>query len=426
MATVLTTLGIVKFKAKSHRYEVRDARSSLRLLVLPSGRKSWIMRFRRPDGRNAKLTLGRVHTGSETEGQPTIGGPLTLAGARKLAAEIDLARASGKDPSDQKRVNVASTDVGTTFADAARAFLREYASKRTRHWKVTARRLGLDPDGALRLKGLAERWRHKGVAAIDGHVIHRLIEETRKQGVPGTRRRRDADTDSLARSMHSTLSKMFAWLMSRREVSANPCVGVTRPTPPPARERVLSDDEIRALWEACEGPFGAAIKVMLITGARCREVAHMRRNELSADGKVWTLPAARSKNRREHTVPLPPLAREIIASMPTMGDYVFTFNERTPVAGFSLFKKRLDTAMRTKPWRIHDLRRTAVTGMARAGADLHVIERAINHVSGSFGGIVGVYQKFRYADAVGQALEAWADLLQRIVEPANVVELRRG
>ena len=429
---ILTAKAVEKLKSKVKRYEVRDARSSLRLIVFPSGAKSWIVRFRRPDGRSAKLTLGPVNTGDETDGAPVIGGPITLAGARKLAAEIDLERAAGKDPAAARAsTKRRSDDAPLTFAAAAQAFVKEHASRKTRHWKVTARRLGLDPDGALRPKGIAQRWGGRPVGTIDGHDIYALIDEVRRRGVPGTRRLREGETDILARGMHATMSRFFSWLVSRREVDTNPCTGVAKPEPSLPRERVLSDDEIAALWAACDdGPFGAAVKVMLITGARRNEVSRMRRDELSADG-VWTLPAERSKNRREHKVTLPPLARTIIATLPPTGDFVFSSNGRTPVAGWSVVKRGLDAHMpgAKQPWRLHDLRRTAVTGMARAGADLHVIERAINHTSGSFGGIVGVYQKYRYADEVHTALEAWANLLRTIVSPAptNVVSIgRRG
>ena len=115
----------------------------------------------------------------------------------------------------------------------------------------------------------------------------------------------------------------------------------------------------------------------------------MTRAELSEDSSTWNIPGTRAKNKRPHVIPLPPLAREIVAGVKQIAGkpgYVFTTNGRTPVSGFSKTKKRLDIAMPAVPhWRVHDLRRTAATGMARAGADLHVIERALNHVSGSFG-----------------------------------------
>ena len=223
------------------------------------------------------------------------------------------------------------------------------------------------------------------------------------------------------------------------------------PGTPAARDRVLDDNEVRWFWAACDDvgePFGALLRLLLVTGARREEAAQMTRSEISGDGTTWTLPPARTKNRRPHDVPLSPLARKIIADVRKIAGtpgYIFTTTGRSPVSGFSRVKARLDQLMtklardeataagrdpadvKIPVWRLHDLRRTAVTGMARAGADLHVIERAVNHVSGSFGGIVATYQKHRYAQEVRGALEAWANLIEQITSPAgrgNVVPLR--
>jgi integrase len=216
---------------------------------------------------------------------------------------------------------------------------------------------------------------------------------------------------------------------------------------------VLDDREVRWFSRACDElgePFGAMLKLLLVTAARREEVARMTRAEISDDCATWSLAAGRTKNNRPHVVPLPPLAREIIGGVRTIAGkpgYIFTTTGTTPVSGFSRVKTRLDKLMlkfareeaaaagrgsaevTIPPWRLHDLRRTAVTGMARAGADLHVIERAVNHVSGSFGGIVATYQKHRYAAEVRAALEAWANLIGEITsrEPrGNVVPLRQG
>jgi integrase len=190
---------------------------------------------------------------------------------------------------------------------------------------------------------------------------------------------------------------------------------------------VLSDSEIRWFWTACDtlgSPFGPLLKILLVTGARLNEVARMTRHELSEDGSTWTLSGARTKNRRSHILALPQLARDILGEVKVISSeaaIVFSTNGRTPVSGFSKMKTQLDREMQAlagkdiPPWRLHDLRRTAATGMARAGADLHVIERALNHMSGSFGGIVAVYQRHKFEVEVKSALKAWSDLLCSIL-----------
>ena len=156
----------------------------------------------------------------------------------------------------------------------------------------------------------------------------------------------------------------------------------------------------------------------------------MKWSELSDDFTTWTLPAERAKNGRVHITPLPAAAREIIASTVRINacPYVFTTNNRTPVSGWSKSKARLDKLMGdTLPWRLHDLRRTAVTGMGELGIAPHVIELVVNHVSGSRGGIAGVYNRSELLPERKAALERWADHVMGLAtdRPSNVTPLRR-
>jgi integrase len=427
---VLTAAAVRALRPAEDRREIPDGGiGGLRLLIQPSGARSWIMRFRRPDGRSAKLTLGTVDVdGSEIGGEPVIGGHLTLAAARRLAAEVHRQRALGRDPAadyvNEKRARADARR--NTFDGTALAFIEEHARPKTRRWRETASLLGFNADLEMVSGGLAHRWRNRPIAEITAHEIYSTIAKCR--------------SSSRARHLYSALSTMFGWLLEHRVIDKDPCDGVARPEPPRARDRVLSDDELRWFWGACariDEPFGPMFRVLLLTGARLREVAGMTHGELS--GSTWTIPGARAKNGCEHQVPLPPAAQEIIAGVRRIAGkpgYVFTTNGRTPVSGFSVAKKRLDREMAAlakrdgaelKPWRLHDLRRTAATGMARAGADLHVIERALNHVSGSFGGIVGVYQRHKYEAEVKAALEAWGRFVINLVEGKadNALELRR-
>jgi integrase len=462
---ILTAAAVRQFRPSSQRREIPDgATPGLRLVIQPSGARSWVMRFRRPNGGSAKLTLGTADlTGQEVAGEPAIGGHLTLAAARRLAAEVNRQRALGRDPAadhitEKRKARVAaSANASSAFGAAARTFIDEHARPNTRRWRETAVLLGLravEEELQVIRGGLVERWADRQVTDITAHDIFDVLEECRKRGVPGLTRRRPRVSDTSARAMYATLSKFFGWLGRRPGVIVqNPVTGVKRPSTPSARDRVLDDNEIRLLWRACDDigePFGALLRLLLITGARREEVARMTRGEIIDDGTTWTLSAARTKNRRPHDVPLPPLAREVIGNVKKIAGkpgFIFTTTGITPVSGFSRLKARLDKLMarlaeeeaaasgldpaevKIPPWRLHDLRRTAVTGMARAGGDLHVIERAVNHVSGSFGGIVATYQKHRYAAEVRAALEAWANLIVDITSHAlrgNVVPLRQG
>ena len=364
------------------------------------------MRFRRPDGRPAKLTLGPVDlSDKETSDEPVLGGPLSLRQARQLATSIDRQRARGLDVVEDYKADAA------TPADRRRGSRRQYlrrlrrasSSPATRPSTANARAtgaptrsrsglrypLGSDPATAepeVIKGGLADTWDAKPVAEIDANDIHVIVTDARKRGIPGLGRRNDGVSETRGRRLHAALSVLFRWLVRQRKITTNPCAEVERPSAPADRERVLSDAEIVTFWHACDRlgpPFGALFKVLLLTGARLREVADMTRGEIGADG-VWTIPGSRTKNHRPLSLPLPPLPRQIIDGVPAIaGDagFVFTTNGKTPVSGFSKTKRKLDAAMAeiaghaVPEFRLHDLRRTFATGMAELGVALPVIEK---------------------------------------------------
>jgi integrase len=397
----LTAKFLDNVKPAAERREIPDSGCrGLYLVVQPTGRKAWAVRYR--FGRKTrKLTLD---------------GGLTLKAARKAATDALHELECGNDPgalkfeAQAKAEQVAADRKRDTVERLAEQFIERYAKQKTRptSWRQTEHVFhGL----------VLPAWRGRPVHEIERRDIRELVESIA------------VDRPIMANRALAHLSKFFNWLCERDIIAASPCAGVRPPSKEHARERILSDDEIKALWHACDaiaGPAGPAIKLMLLTGQRCGEVVGMRRSEISGD--VWTLGPARTKNKQRHEVPLSAQALAIIDAIPVIDeDYVFTTSKTRRLGNMSRAKEALDAQMKPKePWVLHDLRRTAASGMAALGVRLPVIEKALNHKSGSFRGIVGVYQRHEYAVEKRDALVRWADHVDALVSGRreNVVTLR--
>ena len=447
MAKGLTSAAIMRYRPGKGRREIRDGGcQGLYLVIQPSGHRSFALRFRRPDGAPAKLTLGSFDaSGTEPKDGPVLGAPLSLAAARVLSAEIHRQRAQGRDviadhaAAKHRRRAEIEESAENTFAAAVVDFTDQHARPKTRRWRANARLLGLayskdGSDGPTVIKGgLAERWSDRPITKIDPHDIWAVVDEARRLGVPGLERRATGRTDPLGRVMLACLSSFFGWLKKNRRIERNPCADIDRPDASPPRDRVLTEAEIVRFWRACDKvgePIGQVLKLLLLTGCRRTELAGMRRDELGDDG-TWTIPSSRTKNKRVHVVPLSPLARSIIASVKPVASpagYVLTIGGKSPVGGWSKIKERLDAALGPEsPWRIHDLRRTTATGMATIGVPPHIVEACLNHASGAKAGVAGTYNRAAYAPEKRAALERWAAHIERVVsgEPAKkVVGLR--
>src|SRR5262249_3973975 len=211
----------------------------------------------------------------------------------------------------------------------------------------------------------------------------------------------------------AAIRKMFNWAVARDIMAASPCAGVKPPTAERSRDRVLTDPELRAVWQAADkigGTFGALVQLLILTGQRRDEVAGMRWSEIDLDGCRWTLAPERVKNNRPHQIPLSKPAIAILTALPRIGNqYVLTSTGDAPSSGYSKGKRRLDALLPPDmpEWRLHDLRRTGPARLAPLGINLPVIEKGLNHASGSFAGIVGVYQKHEFSEEKRQALDAW-------------------
>jgi integrase len=341
-------------------------------------------------GRQRFLTIGRH------------GSPWTPDTARREARRLLGLVAAGTDPSER-----AAT--AQTLRDAVGDYLSYAAAK-------------------LKPRSLAEVRRHLQGPSWSP-LAGRPLGEIDRAAVAARLRRIKDDRGPVA-STHArfALSALFKWAIGAGLASANPVTGTNREAVR-SRERVLADAELAAIWRACgDDDYGRIVRLLILTGQRRDEVGGMRWAELGPQG--WTIPAARTKNSREHLVPLPAAALALLP--PERREFVFGDGPRRrgdPHRGFSGWSKgkaALDARSGVADWRLHDLRRTGATLMAdRLGVLPHIIEAALNHVSGHRAGVAGVYNRAAYTAEVRRALEAWAGLVARIVDPQeNVVAFR--
>jgi integrase len=233
----------------------------------------------------------------------------------------------------------------------------------------------------------------------------------------------------------ATFRTMCRWAVERGLIDINPCTGIRAPAVETGRDRVLSDDELKAVWLASGAlghPYREFVQLLILCGQRRSEVGELKWSEIDLDAKLWTLPKDRAKNGCQHEIPLSDSAVDILRAMPRIAgsEYVFTLSGQLPIQGFYLIKKRLDDLLPpdTPGWTLHDLRRTFASGMARLGINLPVIEKLLNHISGSLAGIVGIYQRHSFANEKRTAMQAWARHVEAIVAgttAANIVSIRR-
>jgi integrase len=291
-------------------------------------------------------------------------------------------------------------------------------------------------------------------------VVRALDGLTRRKG----RKKGGADKGAAMTGRTAAYGRAaFAWAVKRGMVAANPFADLPIAKSVAKRERVLTDDEIAEVWRAAgtaAAPYGSIIRLLMLTGQRRGEVAGMIWSELSDDLTTWTLPGERTKNGSAHIVPLSAPVRTIIrALLPddaieakrmlaenrASGALVLPGLAGT-FGGWSKSKVSLDKAVADKrakaaekpcnapaapvPWSVHDLRRTVATGLQRLGVRLEVTEAVMNHISGSRGGIAGVYQRHDWAAEKRAALDGWAEhvlaLAERRISAGKVVALPRA
>jgi len=348
-------------------------------------------------GKTRRQSLGRL-------------GDLTPDQARRKAEALRGQTLQGVDVAEErKRQRVELTSL--TFAEAAERYLSSQGRNNV-SWDETRRLIHHDAIPAFGNRRLNTITRGEIATLID---------------------RVAARAPVTARALFAALRPMCQWALERELVETNPCEGLRPPAPPRARDRVLSLDELRALWLSAEQlgyPFGPLWQMLILTGQRLNEVAGARWEEIDLDNAVWHIPGRLmgedgsrlrgTKNTAAHWVDLAPQALDVLSACPRQnGPYVFSQTGRTPVSGFSKVKARLDSLMsqhlgrQPEAWRNHDIRRSVATHMAEElSVDEGVIERILNHKPQ---GIKAVYQRQQYRERRREALLEWGRLVAELV-----------
>ncbi len=381
----LSDLLIRKLKGGAERVEVWDAKlPGFGIRVSPSGTKSFVLLYRFC-GSPRRLTLGRY---------PVLG----LGEARQLARDALNQVTRGIDPQRAKEQNTGASLFGACVEEFVRVHCERRNRGRTR--TETARILRFD---------FVSQWKGREVREIGRADVLLVLDAIVERGSPVA-----------ANNALSAIRKFFNWCLERGLVDVNPCSAIKKPTKPVTRERVLSDDELRLVWGAAEtigNPFGPLVQLLILTGQRRNEVASMRWPDIDFASAVWSIPADLTKNGKPHMVPLAPSAITRIVSLPRFHDtLVFPArgNEKAIFSGFSKLKIKLDQLSGVSGWTLHDLRRSAATHLGRLGVAPHVVERILNHVSGSFRGVAGVYNRFHYLPEMRDGLERWAQYIEKL------------
>lgn len=318
------------------------------------------------------------------------GSPWTPDTARTKAKELLGTLAAGNDPFAQP---LAAESFG---AEVGRYLERKRAALKPGSFADVQRCLRQYSAPLHRLR----------LGEVDRRTIAVVLAEIERTKSPVTRNR-----------ARSALSVFFAWAITEGLLEINPVAGTAKANEGGSRERVLTQDELRQLWRNLgDDRFSDIIRLLLLTGQRRNEIGRLQWSEIDLARKLVNLPAHRVKNNREHCVPLSRQALAIIERQPRRNSSGFLFSAKRGFNDWDSPKVRLDQRLQIADWRIHDLRRTAATGMAELGVQPHIIEAVLNHVSGHKAGVAGIYNRARYEGEMRDALQRWADHICAITQ----------
>jgi integrase len=414
---MLTMKQIAQATPRAARFVLWDGKQAgFGLRVAPSGRKTFIVSYRLKGTRRAiTASLGTYPTTTLEQARDT---------ARRLAGTV----AHGGDPTAAKRARATAEralQAGRLVELYATALKNGSASSKRLHGRAASN--GYIEDTLAYLNLFARTYARRAAAALTRRDIEQLI-------------RTYSDRPATQRNLHGAINRLYRWSQRQELVVVNPAERIETTTASP-RERVLSLTELAGIWRAA-GELNDRqrdiVRLLLLTGQRRAEVAGMTWGEVNLATAVWTLPAGRTKARRQHAVPLPSLAMELLLARfsnlkqpPQQKELVVASSyrgAREPFADWYPTKCELDHISGVTDWRLHDFRRSIVSILAEHGADIAVLDTLLNHAASvTRGGVIGTYQRATLLDPMRRAMMLWDGLLREALAPeagAQVAPLR--
>src|SRR5262245_58935582 len=343
-----------------------------------------------PKGRKVFIVLYRVGGAGSRLRKYTIGpyGRVTFHQARVAAQKVFAAKLEGRDPAAEKR-----EAKRRVVADRVEDLLESFIAQR-----LAQNRSGGEISRLLR-REVGKPWAGSTSHEISKRDVVEVISAIEQRGAPVA-----------ANKTLKSLKTFLRWCVGRAVLDQSPAEGVPLPAKEVARDRVLNDQELVQVILAArkmDGPYGGIVELLALTGQRREEVARMKWDELDLTQRVWTLPKSRTKNAKEHVVHLSEQSMAVLKRADNKGPFVFSVLGSKPFQEFSKCKQRLDQLSGVTGWRLHDLRRTCVSGMARLGVAPHVADKILNHQAGTISGVAAVYQRHEFLAERRAALELW-------------------
>ena len=355
-----------------------------------------------PKGRKVFLVLYRTGGAGSRLRKYTIGpyGRVTLHQARLAAQKVFSAKVEGRDLAAEKR-EARRRVVADQVEDLLETFIAQHVSQNRSAGEISR----------LLRREVGRPWAGRSIHEITKRDVVEVISAIEQRGAP-----------SAANKALKSIKTFLRWCVGRAILDQSPAEGVPLPAKEVARDRVLNAQELAQVILAARkmgGPYGGIVEFLALTGQRREEVARMKWDELDLAQRIWTLPKSRTKNAKEHVVHLSEQSLAVLQRVEKKQPFVFSVLGTKPFQEFTRAKRRLDQLSGVTAWRLHDLRRTCVSGMARLGIAPHVADKILNHQAGTISGVAAVYQRHEFLSERRQALDLWGAHIGEILQDVS-------